>query len=331
MRIVVTGATGHIGACLVRRLMDAGHDVLAIARNATKAPSLKDLPLERADANVCDAEKMLQLLQGADIVYHLAACIAIVSKKNSPVYSINVEGTRFVAQAALKNNVKRFIHLSSVHAYELPFVSTDVNENSPHVPEDCKFAYNHSKAQGEKAVRQLIPQGLNAIIINPAGVIGPNDYGSSLTGKMLLLMFKNKIPAVVNGGFFWVDVRDVTDTLIAALERGRCNENYLVCGHYCKLSDLFKMTAEITGHRAFKPAIPMWLARLVAPLAMRVDQLLRRDVLFTPESLLPLRSRARINCSKATTELGYQARPLIDSIRDTHRWFVEQGKLEDNT
>ena len=331
MRIVVTGATGHIGACLVRRLVQDGHNVLAIARHATTAAALKGLPIERADANVCDADKMDQLLQGAEIVYHLAACIAITSEKNSPVYSINVEGTRFVGQAALKNKVKRFIHLSSIHAYDLPFVSTTINEDSPHVPAHCKPVYNRSKSQGEKEIRQLISEGLDAVIINPAGVIGPNDYGSSLTGKMFLLMFQNKLPAAVNGGFFWIDVRDLTDTLITAIERGRCNENYLVCGHYCKIIDLFKMTTEITGRRAFKPTIPMWLARLVAPLAMRIDRLLRREALFTPESLLPLRSKVQVDCSKAATELGYQARPLVDSLRDTHLWFIEQGKLEEKT
>ena len=217
MLTAVTDASGHIGANLVRALLKEGRPVRALVNTDRKA--LNNLNVETVQCDVCDPYSLYRAFAGADVVYHLATTIALSMNDWPAVEAVNVTGTRNVVDACLKCGVRRLVHFSSIHALLQEPLNSPVNELRPLVDsEDCP-PYDRSKAAGEREVRQGIEQGLDAIILNPTGVIGPHDYKLSYFGEVLLAMAQGKLPALVEGGFDWVDARDVVQGALRAEER----------------------------------------------------------------------------------------------------------------
>ncbi len=216
MITAVTGATGHVGASLVRGLLDDGRTVRAI--NRRPSASLAGLDVEFVVADVLDRVALQRALRGVDVVYHLAGLISISGDPDGHVRATNVDGVRNAATAALDAGVRRFVHCSSIHAFDLeqPGVLT---ETSPRAVARQLPAYDRSKAAGEVEVRRVVDQGLDAVITNLTGVLGPNDFTPSRMGAVFLALVRRRIPALVAGGFDWVDVRDATAGMMAAEAR----------------------------------------------------------------------------------------------------------------
>jgi dihydroflavonol-4-reductase len=168
---------------------------------------------------------------------------------------------------------------------------------------------------------------LNAVIVNPTGVIGPYDFQPSFLGEAIISMAQNRLPALVTGGFDWVDVRDVVDGAMRAEEKAPAGESYLLSGQWVSMCDLAAMVSEITGVRNNKMTCPLWLARLGAPVIQGVSHLSGKRPLYTSVSLRALRSNHNISHEKASRELGYKPRPFRETIIDTLRWFEANGKL----
>lgn len=329
MKILVTGASGYIGACLVRKLLAAGHQVSALARHARNAESLQNLDIERIDQDIRDLEGLRRSVVDYDIVYHLAAKISITGQQKGEVWSTNVEGTRHVAIVSQERQVKRLVYVSSIHAYQhKPFCETLDESRQMVSPHASKLpAYDRSKAVSEQVLRPFIEQGLDVVIIQPTGVLGPYDFGTSLTNKALLMMFQKKIPALVNGGFNWVDVRDVVATLSNAAVCGYAGERYIVGGYWHSVRSLAQMVANTMQVSVPKITVPLRLAKWMAPLVMQVDKLLGREILFTRDSVSALNSNQHIDYSKASQVLNHQPRQIAQSIADLHRWLVRRGEL----
>ena len=169
--------------------------------------------------------------------------------------------------------------------------------------------------------------GLDAIIINPTAIIGPYDYQISYVGESLLSMAKGKLPALVTGGFDWVDVRDVVDGAMRAEEQAPRGARYLLSGHWVSLCDIATMVAEITGVSSSRFVCPLWLARLGVPVVTAVSHLSGKQPLYTSVSLRAVRSNRHISHERATRELGYQPRPFRETLTETLRWFEENGQL----
>ena len=184
-----------------------------------------------------------------------------------------------------------------------------------------------SKAAGEKAVREVIEQGLDCVIVHPTGVIGPFDGQPSRMGQVFLDLYHRRLPALVAGGFDWVDVRDVVAGAMAAEDKGRSGENYLLSGNYRTVTEIAELAESITGRKKPRLTTPMWLARVGAPFQHALDNLRGRTPLFTSESREALRANKVIRHAKAREELGYTPRPIEDSVRDTYAWFESAGRL----
>jgi len=328
MTVVVTGASGHLGACLVRTLLERG-DKVRVMIHSDHPSSLEGLEVERVKADVCDPDTLPRLVDGADLVYHLAAKISIVGDPHGDVRRINVDGTDNVARACLRADVRRLVHCSSVHAFDMRTYDGPLDETARRVPDDAKQrpAYDRSKAAGERRVRAVVDEGLDAVIVHPTGVIGPHDWAPSRMGQVFLNLSAHKLRALVDGGFDFVDVRDVADGLIAAAAQGRTNESYLLSGHYRRVGELAELAHLITGARPPRITTPIWMARAATPFAGLAAKLTGAEPLFTRESLDAVATTARPVHDKATRELGYHPRPTEDSIRDLYRWFTEQGRL----
>ncbi len=327
MKIAVTGASGHIGNVLCRKLLDLGHEVKALVHgnDMRESTSLDNLCLERFSGDILDFESMLAFCKGVDIVFHLAAKISIDGDPDGSLLKTNVEGTENVTNACLASHVKRFIHFSSIHAYKQEPLDQELNECADFVDSD-DFCYNYYKALGEKSVQKAVHAGLDAVILSPTGVLGPFDFNLSLMGHALIDLYYGKLPALIRGGFNWVDVRDVVNSSISAMEKGRKGERYLLAGRWMSVQDLMNLSAKITGKKAPKFVLPPKLALLGLPFIQLYSLLMKKPALYTEESIdVLVRSNICITARKAEIELGHVSRPLEETLQDQFDWFRERN------
>ena len=325
-RVAVTGATGHLGANLVPLLLSRGARICCLTRDNTAA--LQGLDVEQRPGDVREPETLRRAFEGAEIVFHLAARISITGGQGGLVSAVNVEGARQAAQAARAAGARRFVHVSSVHAFDHGDPAAPLTEEAPR-PTPRHPAYDRSKAAGEAAVREVGADGsLEVVVANPSGILGPNDHQPSRMGQVLLDLFHRRLPALTPGGFDWVDARDVAGALVALSERGRPGEGYLLGGRWCSMRGVAEAAAEVTGVPAPRWDAPAWLATATAPLVAWVTGLLGKEPLYTPEALHAVFKGSRdIRSDKAARELGFRCRPLADTLRDTYAWFEAAGRL----
>jgi dihydroflavonol-4-reductase len=323
MKISITGASGHIGTNLCRALLEQGHDLRVLVNRYTD--SLEGLNLEYIKGNVMKTGSLNALSDGADFLIHLAASISI--NGNRRILDTNVEGTRNVIKAAEKNGVRRLVHFSSIHALVHDPLEEPLDESRSLALND-PIIYNRSKALAEQAVFEAVAGGLDAVVINPTSVMGPNDFKPSLVGQAIIQLYNDKLPALIPGGYDWVDVRDVVSGTIAALEKGRTGQSYLLSGHFVSLADLYKKLRELKGSGKNLTLLPFWLAELGVPFLKAWARLTGNKPLYTRESVKILKSaHPSISSDKAARELGYKARPFEETLKDTITWFRENHYL----
>jgi len=325
MRIAVTGANGHVGVNLCKSLLELNHEVRALSHKNTQG--LKGLPLELVKGDILDYQSLKILLKDVDVVYHLAARISISGDSDGMVFKINADGTQNIVNAASECSVKRLIHFSSIHAFQQKPHDILLDETRPLV-ESNGFAYDLSKATGERYVIQGVKNGLDTIILSPAAIIGPSDPQPSLIGNAVLQLYHNKIPALVPGGYNWVDVRDVVSGAISAIHRGRPGEKYLLSGHWHSLEEFSELIHRYSGKKTVKTILPFWIAKLGLPFITSYSLLTKSEPLYTRESLSILSEGNRmISNTKAKNELGFIPRPFVETIRDLLEYFKMNGYL----
>ncbi len=324
MLTVVTGASGHVGANLVRALLEEGRTVRVLVHEHSEA--LAGLPVEVVRGDVRDPASLRRAFAGADTVFHLAAIISLETGAWPALESVNVAGVRNMVAACLDCKVKRLVHFSSIHALAQEPLTVPVTEAHPYVGARHP-PYDRSKAAGEREVRQGMAQGLNAVIIAPTGIIGPLDYHPSHAGQMLLSLAERRMPALVTGGFDWVDVRDVVAGALRAERLAPAGTKYLLGGHWASLREIAGLVAACTGTPAPQVALPAWVAGLGAPVVVAYSHLRHERPIFTAASIRAVQSNRNISHEKASRELGYAPRPFAATIRDTLAWFQETGRL----
>ncbi len=323
MTTVVTGASGHVGANLVRALVAKGQSVRAMIHVDRRG--VDGLPVEIAGGDVLDPSSLDRAFEGADTVYHLAASISLGDTRG--MKTVNAMGTKNVVEASLRKRVKRLVHFSSIHAVDHSRNIDMIDESCPLVePLDCR-TYDRSKACAEQEVRRGIEAGLDAVIVRPTAMLGPYDYRPSFFGELLLGLARGHFPGLVAGGFDWVDVRDVVSGALRAEETAPPAADYLLSGHWATLKDVAAMIDQVTKNGVPGFVSPIWLARVAAPFATAFDRVAHRRALFTSFSIDTIRTSKVVSHQKASLELGYQPRPLEASIEDTLKWFIENGRL----
>jgi dihydroflavonol-4-reductase len=323
--IVVTGAAGHVGANLVPALLAQGRPVRVLVHADRRA--FQKLDVEVIPGDIRDPDSLAGAFKGAEVVYHLAARISITQYDWPQLEEVNVNGTRNVVEACLRCGVRRLIHFSTIHSIAMTGADGPVAESSSLVDSRHYPAYDRSKAAAERLVRQGIEGGLDAVIISPTGIIGPNDYKPSHFGDALLRMASGRLPSLVGGGFNWVDVRDVVGGAIRAEEKAPPGAKYILSGHWVSVRETARLVARITGVPAPGFVCPLWLAGIGAPFISVFDRLAGRRPLYTSVSLKALRDNRKISHRKATRELDYHPRPFKETLVDTLRWFEKNGQL----
>ncbi len=325
MTVAVTGATGHIGANLVRALIDKGIATRCLVHVNSRA--IDGLDVERVEGDIRDLDSLCRAFQGVEVVYHLAASISLSMMSWSSLEEINVKGTKNVIEACRRTGVRRLIHFSSIHALVQEPLNVPVNEERPLVESKKYPPYDRSKAAADKEVRRNIGEGLDAVIIYPTAIFGPYDYQPSFFGEALITMAQRKLPALVIGGFDWVDVRDVVAGAITAGEKAPAGARYLLSGHWVSMTDISAMIGEITGIPTNQLVFPLWLAHAGAPFISVISLLRKKRPLYTSVSLRALKSNRNISHERATRELGYRSRPFRETLVDTLQWFADNGML----
>jgi dihydroflavonol-4-reductase len=320
--ILVTGATGHIGNVLVRKLIQRGEKVRVLVLKNDDMKPLEGLKVEKVEGDVRNLEDVKRAVKGVETVYHLAAVISIGKGKKDLVRKVNVKGVENILKASKLFNVKRILYMSSVHAFaELPHGSF-INESVPFDPKFTTGIYGKSKATAALKVLNATKSGLDVVIVCPTGVIGPYDYKGSEMGTMILKFLHEKLPVGIKGSFDFVDVRDVADGAIKACEKGKKGEAYILSGEKIEMDKMMEELRKITGKRGPLLMLGKRSATILSYFSLFKSVLMRKKAIFTPYSVHTLNVNYTFSHEKATKELGYHPRPIVESLQDTIKWFM---------
>ncbi|WP_131778596.1 NAD-dependent epimerase/dehydratase family protein [Legionella bozemanae] len=330
MKILVTGASGHIGNNLILELIRKQYAVRILVRS--ELPKyLTHFPLEVCQGDILHPESLHHATRDIDTVFHLAAKIAITNREAEEVRKTNIQGTQNVVSACLKNQVKKLIHFSSIHTLIQSSQKSNtahiLNENSPLVLESVNI-YDQSKAHAEKIVLDSCEQGLNAVVVNPTGVIGPNDYKLSLMGTAIIKIYKGYNPVLVRGGFNFVDVRDVVQGALTAAEKGKSGERYILGGHDISMHHLVRLMSTVRQKKMTRLFLPPNMLYSVVPLMEFFSKITNTEPLFTKYAIETLMYPPTVDCTKAEKELGYKKTKIETTVHDTLHWFSQSGKIK---
>lgn len=319
MKIGVTGAGGHLGNVICRFLLDRGHEVRGLVRN--HSPALGGLSVEIFQGDMLDEATTLAFTTGLEAVIHAGALVSIGHSPAPLVLETNAKGTAQVISACLKKKVGRLVYVSSAHAVSEEPRGEPLDEGRPYKGPGAP-AYDYSKALAEQAVLAAVKnEGLDAVVVRPSSVLGPFDFKPSPLGKALLDLRTGRIPVLPQGGYDFVDVRDVCQSIVVALEKGGRGEIYQLSGKYHSLVELGALMEKTTGVPAPRLVLPTWFLIMALPLVKLLAFLRRAAPSFTFDSVMALkRGHPNLRNDKARAQLGHKARPLKDTLRDFYLW-----------
>lgn len=320
----VTGADGFVGVNLVEELLDSGWRVTAMHRVDARLSRLEQLAAERVVGEVTDYHTLRELMpKQVDAVFHAATNTSLWSRQRVEQLKVNVKGTRNAVRAALETGAGRFIHTSSLVAYGLH--GGTVSEETPPRGLGSTINYVRSKALAEREVRQGISRGLNAVILNPAHIIGPYDEHN--WSRLFRMIERGHLPTIPGGGGSFCHVRSVARAHVAAVDRGRVGANYLLGGADSSYVGLARAIARLMNVPIRPRSLPLPALRLLARLDELVSPLLFREPELTVDAVELLSTNIYCRNARAVAELGYEPLPLATLLEDCHRWLLSGGRL----
>jgi len=323
---IVTGAAGHLGSAVVDALKKEDKIIYALCLPGEKHPP-QGANVKVFFGNVCDIDSISVIFEACVnkpiIVIHCAGIVSIYSQFNKKVFNVNVNGTKNIVALCEKFGVKKLVYISSVHAIpELPTGSV-IKEVDHFNPTDVTGLYAKTKSEATQFVLNYTKRGGNACVIHPTGITGPGDFGRGHITQLIKEYCKGTLTSMIDGGYDFVDVRDVADGILLCCEKSRSAECYIMSGQYYKIQDIFKLLHEISGKREIKRILPLWFVKLTAPLSELYYKILNQPPLFTSYSIFTLNTNANFSHEKASKELGYTSRPIKQTLADTIKWLEE--------
>ncbi|MBA4348048.1 MAG: dihydroflavonol 4-reductase [Clostridiales bacterium] len=328
---MITGIGGHLGNTVARELLAAGETVRGFAQPNEDVTMLYGDAVSIVRGDVRDKSSMEPLFFGLKpedevLFIHSAGIVSVASKYDQRVVDVNVHGTENVVSLCKEHNVKKLVYISSVHALpELPHGNV-IREVEGFQAEAVIGLYAKTKAAATQIVLDAARSGLDATIIHPSGIIGPNDYGNGHLTQMIINYLNGSLTACVEGGYDFVDVRDVANGVIAAASKGKKGECYILSNRYIPVRELLNTLSRVTGGKLIKTVLPLWFAKLTAPLAELYYKIRHEAPLFTRYTLYTLTSNARFTNEKARRDLGYKPRDIGTTIKDTVAFLNNERK-----
>ena len=329
MTCLVTGATGFVGSAVARALLERGEAVRVLARAESDRRNIEGLAVEVAEGDLRDKASLERACHGCQALFHVAADYRLWVPEPDEIYAANVDGTRALMEAAGETGVARIVYTSSVATLGLKRDASPANEATAVSLADMIGHYKRSKFLAEAGVRRLVAEaGLPAVIVNPSMPVGPRDIKPTPTGRMIVEAARGRIPAFVDTGLNVVHVADVAAGHLAAFERGRLGERYILGGENMALGEILAAIARRCGRRAPRLRLPHGLVLPLAYAAETWARLARSGEPFvTLDGLRMARKRMYFSSAKAEAELAYQARPAEAALADAVDWFREAGYL----
>jgi len=324
-KVFITGATGFVGAHVARKLVLRGEDVTALIRPQSDLALIRDLQLRTMMGDLRDFRSVLNAMQGAEVVYHVAADYRLWSRNPKEMYATNVYGTRNVMEAAARCGVKRVVYTSTVGCLGIPRDGSPGNETTPVSRHDLPGHYKKSKYDAEMVALDYASNGLDVVIVNPSTPVGPGDTKPTPTGRMILDFMRGRMLGYVDTGLNLIAVEDVADGHLLAMEGGRRGERYILGNRNLKLIEIFGILAKITGRTAPTIRVPYPLALAAAYLDAAWSRLRGSEPTVPIEGVLMSRKRMFFDASKAVSELGLPQSPVEDALRRSVEWFSRKG------
>ena len=326
MIYIITGAKGHLGGTLVRMLQRSNCEIRGLVLPGETAENQGNVTYYHGDVRQADTLRPLFAhTEGALVtVIHTAGIVDISERASSLLYDVNVNGTKTLAALALEEHVHRFVYVSTVHAIAERGGLHVLREVKQFDPASVVGGYAKTKAEATQAVLDAVGAGLKAVVVHPSGILGPYDASGNHLVQMVSDYIRGRLPACVQGGYDFVDVRDVAQGCLLAAEKGRVGECYILSNRHYEVREVLVIARSVCGGRRL-PVLPIWMAKAAAPLLGWIARLRRQRPLYTAYSLYTLTSNDKFSHDKATLELGYRPRDLYQTVADTVAWLKQQA------
>lgn len=327
MKAFVTGATGFIGASIVRELLKDGVQVRALVRPGSDIRNLQGLELELWHGDLLDQTSLDTGMAGCDWVFHAAADYRLWTRTPQSMYRANVEGTRNLLEAALKNGSTRVVYTSSVGTLGNPGDGRPGTEDTPVTLADMVGHYKKSKFLAEREAEKFIDRGLPLVIVNPSTPVGPQDIKPTPTGKIIVDFLNNKMPAYLDTGLNLIAVEDCARGHILAAQQGQIGRKYILGNRNLTLREIFAILERITGRPAPKVRLPYWPILLAAYANEGISRITGREPLIPLAGVQMARKFMFFDSSRAITELGLPQSSVEAALGRAVDWFTANGYL----
>jgi len=322
--VLVTGASGFVGAALTEALRRDGHEVRVLVRATSPRTNISGLDAVFV-GDLRDRASLDKALAGVRYLFHAAADYRLWARDPEEIVRNNLEGTRHVMQAALQAGVERIVYTSSVATLKLK-EGTPATEADAAGASEAIGAYKRSKVVAERLVEEMVARdGLPAVIVNPSTPIGPRDVRPTPTGRIIVEAASGRMPGYIDTGLNLVHVDDVAAGHVAALHRGRVGERYILGGENVPLSELLTGIAGLLGRRPPLFKVPRAICYPVAYVSELIAGFRNVEPFVTLDGVRMARYHMYFDDSKARKELGYVSRPYQEGVRDAVAWFREHG------
>ncbi|HBP19490.1 MAG TPA: NAD-dependent dehydratase [Planctomycetes bacterium] len=329
MEALVTGATGFIGSWIARTLVEEGWTVRCLVRESSPREQLEGCAVTFVEGDLRDEASLREAVQGCDAVFHAAAYYALWSSDPSAFVEINVEGTRRVLAAAKEAGVGRVVYTSSVACIGQAPPEGLANEDTVANEDDLCGDYKVTKFQAEQLALEAAAAGQDVVIVNPSSTIGPGDVKPTPTGKILVDFLSGKMPAYLDTGLNFVDVRDVARGHLLAFQKGQRGRRYILGNREGNksLHEFLVAVGEVTGKRPPRFKIPYGVAYMAGAASTFWAGLTKQTPGVPLNGVKMAKHRMFFDPSRAIEELGLPQTPLATTLADAVAWFRERGMV----
>ena len=324
---LITGGSGHVGANLVRELSSRDYQVRCIDFD-NDYRAFEGFDVELVKGNITDISTLDTAFKDVEVVFHTAAVISLDKKDKNLIRSVNVGGTENVCEMSLRHGVKKLIHFSSVDAFVREPLEDPLYENRSLVTDPNAVPYDLSKADAQRIVLEYCDKGLNASIIHPSGIFGPNDFKPSLFGQEFINIANGKRPYSINVGYDYVDVRDLCKTSVNCIDKGEVKQNYIVGGNYMDFVYMSEVMSEILNKKLIRSTLPFGFIYMSLPGSYISSLIKKTPRTITMDSIHTIKVQNKnIPSSLSKEKLNHNPRPVEETIQDTIEFFQKRGLI----
>ena len=325
---LITGSSGHVGSNLIRELTKQNYKIRCIDFDGDHR-AYEGFDVEIIKGDITERDSLVPIFKDVEIVFHTAALINLDRRYRDQIRLVNVSGTENVCQASLNAGVKKLIHFSSVDAFYRFPIEEPLLEDRKLINDPNAVPYDLSKADGQKIVIDYCQQGLNASIIHPTSIVGPNDFKPGLPMQEMVNLANGKRKVLPNWGYNFVDVRDLCITAVSAVSEGETGQNYIVGGEYHMYSYIAELMEEQLGRTVLLGTIPNFVSYLGLPYEYIKSLITKKPRVLTVDTLHTGKTGNKVVPSTlARSELGHNPRPLEETIHDMVSFFQKRGLIK---